>query len=118
MATKAVGLNVTSTTIGAEGFRGVQGVAQPINGATTVADQAAVEAAVAVLEADGASPTQGHVNSLRTVWNALVLDIAARPAYRDVVLVYDTTAVGNRSVLKRATAQLLDAVAATNDFSV
>lgn len=32
----------------------------------------AVEAAVAVLEADGASPTQGHVNSLRSVWNALV----------------------------------------------
>jgi len=33
---------------------------------------AAVEAAIAVLEADGASPTQGHVDSLRTVWNTLV----------------------------------------------
>ena len=30
-----------------------------------------VENAIAVLEADGAAPTQGHVNALRTVWDTL-----------------------------------------------
>jgi len=117
MARRAVGLTITSTTIGAEGFRANGHVADPVNGATTVVDQAAVEAAVVVLEGDGASPTQGHVDALRTVWDALVLDIAGVPASAHVVLSYDTTSVGNSSVLKRAVAQLLDNVAGSNDFS-
>lgn len=38
---------------------------------------AAVESDVAVLEADGASPTQAHVNDLRVTWDILVPLIAA-----------------------------------------
>ena len=117
MARRSVGLTVTSTTIGAEGFRANGHVADPVNGATTASTQATVEAAVALLETDGASPTQGHVNSLRTAWDALVLNIAGRPAATDVVLSYEVTNVGNRSVLKRAVAQLLDNAAGSNDFS-
>lgn len=202
MAQKAVGLTVTSTTIGAEGFVGGDRVADPINAAGAATDvtdiatssaaitataaliatdntdlttattdigtsstaitataallatdatdigttsDAAVEASIAVLEADGAVPTQAHVNDLRALWNtmrtrvatfvtnsgtattdastlatqstSLTADVAPTPAATDVVLSYDTTAVGNRSVLRRAVNRLLDGVAATNDFA-
>ena len=40
-------------------------------GTVVGADQTAVESAIATLETDGASPTQAHVNSLRTVWDTL-----------------------------------------------
>lgn len=43
--------------------------------ASSPPSQTATEAAVALLEADGATPTQAHVNSLRTVWNTLVTAI-------------------------------------------
>lgn len=56
-------------------------------GAATAADDAAgtasgtlttdVAAAVAVLVADGASPTQGHVDTLNTAWALLATAIAA-----------------------------------------
>lgn len=117
MARKAVGVTVTTTTIGAEGFRKIGHVVDPVNGATTAVDQAAVEAAVAVLEADAASPTQAHVNSLRTVWDALVLDISGVPPSSDVVLSYNVVTVGKQSVLRRAVARLLEAVGATNDLT-
>jgi hypothetical protein len=59
---------------------------------------ASVEAAIAVLEADGAAPTQAHVNSLRTVWNTLKSG--------NVIVTIDTAAVTTRTQLRAA----LDAV--------
>jgi hypothetical protein len=47
----------------------------------------------------------------------LTAGVAPTPAATDVVLSYDTTAVGNRSQLRLATLQLLDGVAASNDFA-
>lgn len=57
-------LRTTFANNGGYAFASGSSIAQP--------STAAVEAAVAVLEADGASPTQGHVNSLRAAWDALV----------------------------------------------
>jgi hypothetical protein len=127
MARKAYGLGVTSTTIGGEGFRGGSGVADPVNTvstADTVAALADVVADVAVLVADAASPTQahvttldGHLTTLVAAWDALLAGTGGIPSVSDIVLSYDTTAVGNRSVLKRGIQRLLDGVAATNDFA-
>ena len=117
MARRAVGITITSTVIGNEGFHKLGAVADPINAATTVVDQAAVEAAVALLEADAGSPTQGHVNALRTVWDLLKADIGGVPASSDVLLSYDPVAVGNQSVFRRAVAQLVAAAAGANDLT-
>lgn len=127
MARHAFGLNVNSTTIGGEGFRGGSHVADPINTvstAATVSALAAVVADVAVLVADGASPTQGHVNTLNghlttlnSAWAALLAGTGGIPAATDVVLSYEATAVGSRSVLQRAVNRLMRACAATDDLT-
>ena len=85
----------------------------PLNAATTAASQADVEAAVAVLEADGASPTQTHVNELRVVWDLLVTDIAPLPGQSDVVISYNATTVVSRDTLRQAVDQLLASLPAT-----
>ncbi len=113
MARRAVGLSVTSTVIGGEGFRGGGGVVDPINTVSTTA----VAAAIAVLVADGASPTQAHVTTLNSAWTTLLAGTGGIPAVTDVVLSYDTTAVGSRSVLEAAVRKLLDGVRASNDFA-
>lgn len=93
----------------------------PINGATTATDQAALdtavtanEAAVAVLEADAASPTQAHVNSMRTTWNAvktarttLEADIGTVPGQTDVVISYNATTVVSKATLRQAIEAML-----------
>lgn len=66
-------------------------------------DLTAVEAAIAVLEADGASPTQAHVNSLRTVWNTL----SAATTANNVSLQIDNAVVTTQNGLKAAVAALL-----------
>jgi len=76
----------------------------------------AVAAAVAVLVADGATPTQAHVNTLNTAYGLLATDLtnisadsAALTADTaaisgsgtgDVTLSFNTTTVKNRSALK------------------
>ena len=75
----------------------------------TGADTTAVEAAVAVLEADGASPTQAHVNSLRTVWNTMKADAivaAATVPAGGVAVTIDLAQITTRTKLRAA----LDAV--------
>jgi hypothetical protein len=204
MARSAVGLTVTSTTIGSEGFRNIHAVADPVNAAGTAqdavdiatsstaitatavliatdntnlatdatnigtdntnlgtTDNTAVEAAVAALEGDPADQgSAAHVATLRTVWNtmkghltslnthntslgthrtslgthsgtatsdastlatrsaSLTADVAPTPAATDVVISFDSTAVGSRSVLRRAVEKLLDqAVPASNTLT-
>ncbi len=107
MARVAASCNVSGRTVTGVALLGTSGgCPDPVNGATTVADQAAVEAAVAVLEADAATPTQAHVNSLRTVWDALVLDIAKVPATADVVVSVNATNVVTQSALRAALRQV------------
>lgn len=79
----------------------------PVNGATTAADQAAVAAAVATLVADAASPTQAHVTTLNSAWGTLAADIAPVPAAADVVISYNATTVVSRDTLRQAVDQLL-----------
>lgn len=76
------------------------------SGATgAIPSQAAVEAAIAVLEADGASPTQAHVNSLRTVWNTLVTGLNAHDT-ADMVIDYNDANLTTKNATRAALAEL------------
>lgn len=84
------------------------------------ADQTAVEAAIAVLEADAASPTQGHVNSLRTVWNTMKTDGATAKtataaaktagAAANVVLDIDTAVATTQNSVRAAVREIMQAL--------
>lgn len=75
------------TDLGQGRFSSGSGSVAPALTAATAADTAAgtaagtlttnVNAAVGVLVADGASPTQAHVNTLNTAWGLLATAIAA-----------------------------------------
>ena len=52
---------------------------------TNTTDVAAVQAAVGVLVADGASPTQAHVNTLVTAWNAVTVNVNTTSAFKMVL---------------------------------
>lgn len=65
-----------------------------------------VEAAIAVLEADGATPTEAHVDDLRAAWDllvtartALTTSVAASQA-ADAVFEYDNAVVTSRNAMK------------------
>jgi len=87
-----------------------------------------VENAIALLEADGASPTQGHVNSLRTVWNTLSTNCtahniaannsatAATDADTSVKLVNTTDISGHLSAMTAETSA--DVIVSINDATV
>lgn len=66
----------------------------------------ATEAAVAVLEADGASPTQAHVTSLRNAWNPCSASMTAS----NVTLQWDDSVVTTRTALRNAVAAILKAI--------
>ena len=189
MARRAVGLNVTATVIGGEGFRGGGHVADPVNASGSAAavtaigtsstsitataaliatdntnlttdvttnlggDNTAVEAAIVALEGDPADQkTDAHTAAVRSAWNTmkghlttlgthrtslgthsgtatsdastlatrnttLAAAVAGSPAQTDIVLSYETTNVGNRSVLERGVRQLLDGVKSSDDFA-
>lgn len=71
-----------------------------------------VAAAVAVLVADGASPTQAHVTTLNTAWGLLATAIAAAntaAAAANVVLDIDTAVVTTQNGVRHAM-RLLDKV--------
>lgn len=79
-----------------------------------------VAAAVAVLVADGASPTQAHVNTLNTAWGLLATAIAtaktstaaakAGAAGANVILDIDTAVVTNQNGVRAALRRLTQAV--------
>lgn len=98
--------------------------------AATTADDAAGTAsgtlttnvgdAVAVLVADGATPTQAHVNTLNTAWGLLATAIAAAKtataaaktgvAAKNVILDIDTAVVTTRNGVRAALRELTRAV--------
>lgn len=72
-----------------------------------------VAAAVAVLVADGASPTQAHVNTLNTAWGLLATAIAAAntaTAAANVVLDIDTAVVTTQNGVRAAMRELMQTV--------
>lgn len=95
MATQAI-----KSTLGparASGGYESQGSATAVGAAPSTA---AVEAAVAVLLADGASPTQAHVNTLSAAWITLkaLVDAVTTPPTGNLVVLYDDAVItdGNR----------------------
>lgn len=71
-------------------------------GGGSSADYSTVTADIAVLVADGASPTQGHVNTLNTDYGAVSGSINTG----DVTVIWDTTNITSINQLRAA----LDAV--------
>lgn len=72
-----------------------------------------VAAAVAVLVADGASPTQAHVNTLNTAWGLLATAIAAADAAGgavNVVLDIDEAVVTSQNAMRAALRKIMQAV--------
>lgn len=80
-----------------------------------------VAAAVAVLVADAASPTQAHVNTLNTTWGLLATAIATAKtstaaakvavASKDVILDIDTSVVTTQNGVRAAMRELMQALA-------
>lgn len=97
----AVSSRVIAIVGGTEGPGGLLGHSHT-RGKTiaTTTSTAAVESAIATLEADAATPTQAHVTALRTIWNALKADPAGALLGTDFVLAYDATAVATHSKLR------------------
>lgn len=72
-----------------------------------------VAAAVAVLVADGASPTQAHVNTLNTAWGLLATAIAAAntaTTAANAVLDIDTSVITTQNGVRAAMRELMQAV--------
>lgn len=108
MARQSVGLTAARTTIGAEGFGPASGVVDPLPGSGFSADRTAFEAALAVLVADGASPTQAHVTTANSAYTTFAADLpATRAAATDVVLSVDLATVTSVSSLRRAVERLI-----------
>jgi len=64
-----------------------------------------VTADVATLVADGASPTQGHVNTLNTDYTALAAAITG-----DVSVIWDGSTITSRNQLRAALRKVIEAV--------
>lgn len=88
---------------------------------------ATVAADIATLVADGASPTQAHVNALNTAWGTFLTAFTAYVAAvtaldaglvdANVTLVVDTTAVTKVNQVKAALASLLKQCVGTGKFT-
>lgn len=90
-------------------------VAPAITSANIAAGQLTtdVAAAVAVLVADGASPTQGHVNTLNTAWGLLaaaIANAATGAAAANVVLDIDASVVTTRNGVRAALRDIMRTV--------
>lgn len=114
MARWSYGATVLDTTVGS---RDPIGAAHGIADVVQTVSSATVDADVATLVADGASPTQGHVNTLNTDWTALKAGLPGVPTTADVVISFDASAVGTRSVLRKAVQRLLEAIEGSNALS-
>lgn len=69
-----------------------------------------VEAAVAVLEGDGASPTEAHVTALRAAWDALVTALGTYGG-ADVLLDINTSTLTTQNAVRAALREFERAVA-------
>jgi hypothetical protein len=99
MARLALSLVAGSTTIGNENFSSPHAEADP-------ADQTALAAAMAVLVADAASPTQAHVTTANTALTAIT------PVAKDLVVSFDKAKISSISSLRAALNLVLKAAEA------
>lgn len=84
-------------------FGSTGGCSDVVNGATVATTRAALVAAMAVLVADAASPTQAHVTTADAALTAYLADVpAGRPANTDVIVSVDAATVVTRSRLRQA----------------
>lgn len=113
MARHSVSCKIGSTTAGLERFDNLGRTTDVVNTVATTT----VAANVATLVADGATPTQAHVTTLNTNWTALLAGTGAVPANADVVLSFDTTAVGTRTVLRKAVDAMLRIIEGGNELT-
>jgi hypothetical protein len=99
-------LYAIKATLNGDGSAVAVVAADKITGAT--APEATVAADVATLVADGASPTQGHVNTLNTDWTSLktVIDAQASGALGGVTVIIDLAVITNLNKLDAALAAI------------
>lgn len=107
----------TGATKGASGEFGTTNVVDPVNGATVATTRAAIVASMAVLVADGATPTEAHVTTADTDLTAFLADVAARPAQTDVVLSVDLANVTTITQLRRALNALITQAEGSGRFT-
>lgn len=112
MARIGASLTVKSTTLGSETFASVRQIADPVSASTSAAAQATVAADIATLVADGASPTQDHVNTLNTDYTTFVATLAPVPAGVDMLLSIDLAKVTSLNVLRLGFKQIEQALIA------
>lgn len=115
-ATLNQSLGAGSYSVDAKGLSDPSATAAPAT--TTVA------ANIATLVADGASPTQGHVNTLNTNWGTF---LTSETAYRaavataiggdSVVVLFDTSKFTKLNQVKAALAAILQSAAASGKFT-
>ena len=104
MARVSYGCTLRTTLAQNAGFVMTSGSGGPIP------SQAAVEAAVATLEADGATPTQAHVTALRGVWNTLVSGLNAHDT-GSMVMDYDNAVLTTQNAVRAALRELQQTIA-------
>ena len=103
-------------SLGEGRFSSSSGSAAPATTSAAIANgtlKTDVAAAVAVLVADGASPTQGHVDTLNTAWGLLATAIAAAATgatAANVGLDIDTAVVTTKNGVKAAVREILRTV--------
>lgn len=131
MARFAASLKVGSATLAAERFDSVGHIPDPLNAASTPADQTtlaaaqtAFEATLATLVADGASPTQAHVTAANTAYTTMktalatvTADITALPSVADVIVSFNAPNVVSKNALKLALDRLRRIVEGSNDLT-
>lgn len=111
MARVAVSLSVGSTTPGRERFDNVGHSPDPVPtvvASTYTTDKAAFEAALAVLVADGASPTQAHVTTCNNAYTTFKAELGGNPAAQDIVLSVDLAKITSVSQINFAVQTLLN----------
>ncbi len=104
MARVSAGCTLRTTLANNAGFVIASGASRAIP------SQAAVEAAVAVLEADAASPTQAHVTSLRAAWDAFVLATTGHDTAH-MVVDYDNAALTTGNAIRAAMREIQQVIA-------
>lgn len=106
-------LNITVGTLDAFGVPSaplVKPVGDPVG---TLPSTTTVDTDVSTLVADGASPTQGHVNTLNTDWSAFKTALSTYQTgvlEADVTVSFDTSAVTTRRQFVAALKAVIKAV--------
>jgi hypothetical protein len=113
----SLAIDKTSATDVAVQTHGAGVIADVVPASTYAADKTAFEAALAVLVADGASPTQAHVTTANNDYTTFKADLVAPPATADVIISFDASKVVNKSTLYRAIDRLIQVIQGSNSLS-